>query len=85
MNIQQIENRNQAIIENAKRWANNEDCNPLEQLDILILGEYLKMNIPKCFEKFIYTENRNQAKVYGAEKTIFKTLDKIANKIINEL
>ena len=82
MNIEQCENRNQAVIQNALNWAKGEKCNPLEQLDVAILGEYLSLRIPKCFDKFVYSESKNQAKVYGPEKTVFKTLDRIANKLI---
>lgn len=83
MNFEQCERRNQAIIENALNWAKGEDCIPLEQLDVAILGEYLNVRIPKCFDKFICSESRNKVTAYGAEPTIFKTLDKLADELIN--
>lgn len=82
MNVEQCERRNQAIIENALNWVKGEDCNPLEQLDIAILGEYLNIKIPKCFDNFVYSESRNNIKTYGAEKTIYKTLDKLADALL---
>ena len=81
MNIEQIENRNKSIINNAIEWANNRECLPLEQLDIVVIGEYYNIRIPKCFHNFVYSENPNHAKVCGSEKTIFKTLDKIKSTI----
>lgn len=82
MNVEQCENRNQAIIENALSWAKGEECDPLEQLDIAILGEYLNVRIPKCFDKFVHSESRNSVRLCGAEKTIYKTLDKLADELL---
>jgi len=81
MNFEQIEKRNKAIMDNAKRWANDEDCLPLYQLDVAILGEVLKIKIPKCFHHFHYSEGPTHIKTTGASKTIWKTLDKIRNKL----
>ena len=84
MNIQQCEKRNKAIIENAKRWSKGEDCFRLKQLDVLILGETLNIRIPKSFKHFHYSDNPNHIITTGAEKSIFKTLDKIKNKLQKE-
>lgn len=78
MSIEQIEKRNQDIIRNAKLWATEKECDALRQLDIAILGEYLGIRIPKCFDKFVCSKNRNHAEIFGAERSIFKTLDRIA-------
>lgn len=83
MNFEQVERRNQDIISNALSWARGEDCSPLEQLDVAMLGECLNIRIPKCFDKFVYSESRNRVKLYGSEKTIYKTLDKLADELLN--
>lgn len=83
MTLEQCENRNKAIMENALLWAKGEDCEPLEQLDVAIIAEYLKMNLPKCFYNFVESENYNHVKTYGSHKTIIKTLDKMRDKLLN--
>ena len=85
MNIKQIKKRNKSIIDNAKKWANNENCLPLYQLDVAILGEVLGVRIPKCFHRFHYSEEPTHIKTTGADKTIWKTLDKIRNKLIRSV
>lgn len=84
MNFEQCDKRNQAIIENAKKWSKGEECIRLKQLDILILGEELNIRIPKSFKHFHCSTNPNDIKVTGAERTIIKTLDKIKNKLQKE-
>jgi len=84
MNIEQVENRNNAIIQNAIEWANKRDCLPLEQLDIVVIADYYKIKIPSCFCNFVHSDNVNHIKTYGSEKTIFKTMDKIRNKILEK-
>lgn len=83
MTLEQSENRNKAIMENALLWAKGEDCLPLEQLDIFIIAEYLKMNLPKCFYDFVESDSPNTLKAYGSHKTIMKTLDKMRDKLLN--
>lgn len=83
MTIEQCENRNNVIMENALRWARGDECLPLEQLDVAIIAEYLNMNLPKCFDNFVESENSNHIKAYGSYKSIMKTLDKIRNKLLN--
>lgn len=82
MTLEQCENRNRAIMENALAWAKGEDCLPLESLDVAIIAEYLKMDLPKCFYNFVESENPNHIKAYGAHKTIMKTLDKMREKLL---
>ncbi|MBN3375733.1 hypothetical protein CF087_17860 [Clostridium botulinum] len=81
MNVEQVEKMNKSILENAIDWANNRDCLPLEQYDIIVIGEYYKIKIPSCFHNFVCSENPNHIETYGAEKTIYKTLDKIVKHI----
>lgn len=71
-------------IYNATNWAKGEECCPIRQIDVFLLGEYLDINIPTQFYKFIESSNRNSVIVTGAEKTIYKTLDKIADKLIKD-
>lgn len=82
LTIEQCEVRNKSIMINAILWAKGEECNPLEQLDIMMIGEYLNIKIPKCFHHFVRSENINQVMVTGAEKTIFKTLDKLKDRLL---
>lgn len=83
MTIEQCENRNRAVMRNAIEWANGKDCMELYVLDIFIISEYLDIKIPACFvNNFIATKNINQASVTGAEKTIFKILDKIKIQLL---
>ena len=79
--IERIEKRNREIIENAIEWSNDRECDPLYPIDILIIGDYLDVKIPKCFNRFIESKSRNRIRCTGAEKTIFKTLDRIAEKL----
>lgn len=81
MTIKECEKRNVAVLQNAERWAEGVSCQPLEQFDIALLGEYLSMNIPKAFYDFICSENTNHCKATGDHKAILKTLDTIKNKI----
>lgn len=83
MDFKQCEARNRAVLLNAIEWANNRECNPLEQFDIVLLGEYLRIPIPVCFNNFVLSDNPDQAKICGAAKTIFKTLDKIKIAILD--
>jgi len=82
MNIEQIEKTKEEIIKNALDWANFRECNPLEQSDILVLGEFLKTRIPKRFEMFEYSNNPNHARVTGGEKIIFNTLSTLKSKLL---
>lgn len=77
MNTEQCEERNKMIIKNPILWAKGEECDPLTQLDILLIGEYVKVNILKCFHHFIRSDKNDCARLTGAERTIFKTLDKL--------
>ena len=83
MTLKESEKINNDILENAIEWANNRECLPLEPYDIIVLGEHYKIRIPQCFYHFICSENVNHVKTNGAEKTIFKTLDKIRKAILN--
>jgi hypothetical protein len=85
MNMEQVERQYEAIKENAIKWAKGEECTPLEQLDIVVIGEYLHINIPSCFNQFIRSDNQLHVSATGAHKTIFKTLDKIQNGILKKL
>ena len=82
MTIIECEKRNKAILQNAIEWANNRVCEPLEQTDVALVGECLKINIPKAFYQFVESKNINEIKACGCHKTIFKTLDKIKNMIL---
>lgn len=82
LNIEQVENRNESIIENAKLWANNEECLPIEPLDIIILGDYFKIKIPSCFHHFVRSECPTTVRASGAFKTIYKVLDKIQQALL---
>ena len=82
MNIEQIEKRNKAIMENAILWAKGEECDPLYQLDVSVIGGYLNMNLNKCFHNFDYSENVNHVKAYSSHKTIFKQLERIQKKLL---
>ncbi|MCC0684039.1 hypothetical protein [Clostridioides sp. ZZV14-6345] len=71
------------VMRNAIEWANGKECMELYILDIFIISEYLDIKIPTCFENnFIATKNINQITTTGAEKTIFKILDKIKIKLL---
>lgn len=83
MTLEQCENRNKAIMENALQWARGEDCLPLERLDVAIIAEYLNMNLPKCFDNFVESGTPDTVKAYGSHKSIMKTLDKMRNKLLN--
>lgn len=72
---------NEFILKNAKLWSKGEECEPLEAIDISVLGEYLDIKIPQCFHHFISSDNPNHIRITGAEKTIFKTLTKIKNRL----
>ena len=78
-----MENREQ-IIANALDWANFRECSPLGKEDIVILGGYLKVRIPKSFEKFEYSNNPNHARVTGSEKVIFNTLSTLKTKLLRK-
>ena len=82
MNIEQIEKTKEEIIKNALEWANFKECIPLEQSDILVLGEFLKIRIPKRFEMFEYSNNPNHARTTGGEKIIFNTLSTLKSKLL---
>jgi hypothetical protein len=82
MTFEQCEKRNNAVLNNAIYWANGEECSPLGQSDIAILGDILNINIPKAFYNFEMSENKNSCSATGSHKTIFKTLDKIKNKLL---
>lgn len=84
MTTEEVEKLNNNILENAIDWANERDCLPLEQYDIVVLGEYYHVRIPKCFNKFVSSTNPNCIRLSGAEKTIYKTLDKIRKAILND-
>ena len=82
MTLEQCAERNQAIYDNAVEWANERPCMPLEQFDIVVLGDILDMWIPKGFNNFILSKKINHALLTGAEKTILKTLDRIKEAIL---
>ena len=82
MNVEECEKRNKMILENAILWAKGEECDSLTQLDILLIGEYVKVSIPKCFHHFIRSDNRDHARLTGAERTIFKTLLKLKDALL---
>lgn len=83
MSFEQVEERDRLILENAIKWANSRECNPLDITDILALGKYLNVSIPKSFSKFRCSENPNQARVCGCEKIIFRTLNNLKNELLN--
>lgn len=82
LTIEQCEIRNKSIMLNAISWAKGEECNPLDQIDIMMMGEYLNIKIPKCFHHFVRSENINKVMVTGAERTIFNTLDRLKDGLL---
>lgn len=82
MTIEQITKRNKEIMKNALLWAKNENCTPLQQIDISIIGMYLNINIPKCFVYFGESQNPNHVLPVSGYGTIFKTLDSIQKKLL---
>ena len=82
MTLEQCEQRNKAIINNAIKWAYGKDCDPLYQIDLAVISEYLNINTPKCIYNFVQSDNCNQCRAYSSHKSILKFMDKIKNKII---
>lgn len=82
MTIEEVDKRNNLILENAKLWAKGESCLPLEPIDIVVLGGYLNIRIPNCFHHFMYSDNPNYVSATGAFKTILKTLDKLKKALL---
>ena len=69
------------VLKKAKLWAKGESLEPLYSIEVDLLGEYFNIKIPKCFHHFINSKNPNCIYTTGAERTIFKTLTKIKNKL----
>lgn len=84
MTIEQCENRNKAIIQNALLWAKNQACDILETLDIAVVCEYLRINIPKCMYNFVSTDKIGQVKAYSSHKSIIKFLDKLQTELLKQ-
>ena len=84
MTIEQCENRNKTIIQNALLWAKNQDCNTLETFDIAVICEYLCINIPKCMHNFVNTDKAGQVKAYSSHKSIIKFLDKLQAELLKQ-
>ena len=82
MTLDQCEKRNERTIENATRWAEGKECDPLTILDVAIMAEYCKVNLPKSFHNFVNSRDRNSVNSTGAHKTIFKTMDKLREEIL---
>jgi hypothetical protein len=82
--IHEVEKYHKAILENAKHWANGKGS-PLYQEDIIVISDYLDMNIPATFHKFISSNDPGTFNASGGYKTIRKTLDRIQKKILNGL
>lgn len=76
------------IINNALEWANFRECLPLEHSDIIALGSYFKVKIPKRFDMFEYSYNPNHvrsiADTPSSEKIIFNTLSTLKAKILKK-
>lgn len=85
MDIEQVGKMYDAIKENAVKWAKNEECSPLYQLDVVVIGEYLNMDIPAYFHHFEASENPNHVSATGAYRSILKTLDKMQKCILVKL
>lgn len=85
MTIQECEKRNAQIIQNAMLWANNEKCEPLEILDVSVIAEVLKINLPACFRNFYNTDRPGNIRAVSSHKTILKTLDKIQDKLLKNM
>jgi len=83
-----MEKTREDIINNALEWANFRECIPLEQEDVIILGEIFKVRIPQRFDKFEYSLNpnhaRNTVENTVSEKIIYNTLSKIKTKLLNK-
>lgn len=84
MTIEQCKSRNKAIIHKALRWAKNQDCDILESLDIAVVCEYLRINIPKYMHNFVSTDKAGQVKAYSSHKSIIKFLDKLQTELLKQ-
>jgi len=78
MTIEQCEKRNDAIMQDFKRWQNGEIIR-LTYFDICIICEELSIDTPKCLHNnFCETNNINNITAIGCYKTLFRFINKLS-------
>lgn len=76
----------QNVVDNAMLWAKGEECSPICQYDIVVLGEYLNVNIPSYFSKFEWSNSRDHIELNskGCEELITKKIKLIQRMLLEK-
>lgn len=68
------------VINSAKDWINGE-ASIDNQFELVLIAEHYNVTLPACMYHFQYSNSSDHVCATGAFKTIYKTLEKLAQAI----
>jgi hypothetical protein len=74
----------QQVIESGKHWLTG-DSSIDNQYELLVLAVHYNVKLPSCMHNFRYSNSPNEVCATGAFKTVYKTIDKLAEAIRRSL
>lgn len=83
MNIEQCEQRNNAIMQAWREWKDGK--NTLDNFDCAVLAEMFSIPYPRTCQRYLeYTKSKDHARTEAPNKSTLKTIFNFLNRLYNQ-